>query len=215
MTHSCWILKISAAFVLSASVQGAVILNENFDELTPQLDATSAGAFSAIDGTNVNIVGPGLFPGLCAAPESGTCVDLEGSGGAGGPSSGVLQTNNAILLLPGVDYYLSFDLIGPPGGPDPSTTVNFGPYSQTFALGIGDTTDGIVNNALVTVSTQTLANLTFTNNSSNTGDVLDKVLITSAPVAAVPEPSNAILIGLALLSIHLLRRRRATVSDSQ
>ncbi len=43
----------------------------------------------------------------CApAPTSGSCVDLNGG------SQGTLQSVSAVTLQPGVNYYLSFDLIG-------------------------------------------------------------------------------------------------------
>jgi hypothetical protein len=106
------------------AAHAATILSENFNELTDQLSATSVGAFQAMGGTNVDIVGPGNgFAGLCASPESGSCVDMDGSGGA---SQGILQTVSAILLLPAIDYFLSFDLIGSQRGTTASTTVTLG-----------------------------------------------------------------------------------------
>jgi len=57
------------------------------------------------------------------APESGNVVDLDGTGGN---PQGVLQSNSAISLSPGVNYYLSFDLIGSQRGIDTSTTVTLG-----------------------------------------------------------------------------------------
>jgi hypothetical protein len=63
--------------VLTVSLHASPILTENFDELTPGLSLTSAGVFTAIGGTNIDVVGGGLFGGLCVAPESGNCVDME------------------------------------------------------------------------------------------------------------------------------------------
>jgi len=129
--------------------------------------------------------------------------------GTNGNPQGVLQTNTPITLSPGVDYYLSFDLIGSQRGTTASTTVTFGPYSQTFVLSSSDVTDGIVTNELVTVSSTTVTNLTFTSNTpGDVGDLLDNVLITTSPASsAVPEPSSIILIGSALLGLVLLARR--------
>src|SRR5579864_2923631 len=167
-----------ALCVLPASIQAATLLSENFDALTATLDVTSVGAFSAIGGTNVDIVGPGDgFGALCATPESGNCVDMDGTGGN---PQGILQSNTAFSLVPGTNYFLSFDLIGSGRGVTASTTVTFGPYSHTFNLTSGDVTSGIVSNALITVSSPTTANLTFTSNTpGNISDVLDNVLITS------------------------------------
>jgi len=193
-------LAILFVSVVALSVQctAATLLDENFDELSPTLSATSVGAFSAISGTNVDIVGGTLFGGLCVTPESGNCVDLDGSGGS---SQGILQTNTPIMLAPGVDYFLSFDLIGSQRGNTTSTTVSFGPYTETFMLASGDDTSGIVSNQLVTVSSATTANLTFTSNTpGDVGSLLDNVVVTSG-AATVPEPTGAILIcgGLAAL----------------
>ena len=47
-------------------------LNENFDELTAGAAVTSAGAFSTINGTNVDIVGPGFAPALSFLPRVAT-----------------------------------------------------------------------------------------------------------------------------------------------
>jgi hypothetical protein len=49
-------LAVAALCLVPASVQGATVLvSENFDELTTMLSVTSVGAFSTIDGTNVDI----------------------------------------------------------------------------------------------------------------------------------------------------------------
>jgi hypothetical protein len=73
--------------------------SENFDSLKPELSVVEAGAFQTLNGTNVDVVGAGLFGELCSAPESGNCVDM---GGTGGNAQGVLQTVNPIDLRPGV-----------------------------------------------------------------------------------------------------------------
>jgi hypothetical protein len=162
------------------------------------------GAFSAINGTNVDIVGGALFGSLCVAPTSGNCVDLDGTSGN---SQGILQTNTPIMLVPGVNYFLSFDLIGSQRGTTSSTTVSFGPYTQTFVLGSADVTSGIVTNQLVTVSSSTLANLTFTSNTpGNVGSLLDNVLVTSG-TTTVPEPTGATLICCGLAALACVRSR--------
>ena len=154
---------------------GTIILQENFDELTPALGVTSAGVFTAINGTNVDIVGGSLDGSLCVSPESGNCVDLDGTGG---DSQGDIESG-PITLNPGVQYTLSFDLIGSQRGVTTSTTVSFGPYSQTFVLASNDDTNGIVS-VPITVPSTTLTYLQFQSNTpGEVGALLDNVLITT------------------------------------
>jgi hypothetical protein len=195
-----------ALCVLPAAGHAATLLNENFDELTPQLTVTSVGLFSAIDGTNVDIVGGGLFGSLCVAPESGNCVDMNGSGGN---PQGILRSNSSFMLQPGVDYLLSFDLIGSQRGSAASTTVSFGPYTQTFNLASGDVTSGIVTDRLVTVTAPTTAFLTFTSNiPGDIGTLLDNVMITSGPPVSTPEPATLGLLAFGLAAAGLAGRKR-------
>jgi hypothetical protein len=196
-----------ALCALPASGYAATLLDENFDELTPALGVTSAGAFSAISGTNVDIVGGSLFGSLCTGPESGNCIDMDGTGGN---PQGILRSNSSFTLMPGVNYYLSFDLIGSQRGPMASTSVTFGPYSQTFALASSDDTSGVVSNMLITVSAPTTTYLTFTSNTpGDIGDVLDNVVLTSSsPTTGVPEPATFGLMALGLTGLGFAARRR-------
>lgn len=210
------LLTAAAAMTLGAFASSpshaAVLLSENFDELTPQLSATSVGDFHTIDGTNVDIVGGALFGSLCASPESGNCVDMDGTGGN---PVGVLQSNSSIALNPGTTYLLSFDLIGSQRGPTDSVTVTFGPYDQTFVLAGNDDSSGIVSNAAITVTSPTSSFLTFQSNDppgSNEGELLDNVVITSQSTA-VPEPASLSLLAGALLGFGLIRRRRNRMSE--
>jgi hypothetical protein len=196
--------------LLPASAFGSVILSENFDELTPGASATAVGQFVAISGTNVDIVGSvngSYFPTLCVAPESGNCIDMDGSNGN---PQGVLQS---AAMIPAGTYYLSFQLIGSQRGVTTSTTVTFGPYNQTFVLATGDTSSGIVSNVAVTLTSPSY--LTFTSNTSgNIGALLDNVLITTTPASTpspTPAPPTLLLIvagGLALAGYAWWSRRR-------
>jgi hypothetical protein len=202
-------LFLCALLVIPAVAHASTILSENFEGVTIGLGLTSAGQFTATGGTNIDVVGPGAppagsFAALCAAPESGNCLDMDGSGGS---SQGQIQSG-PITLNAGTTYFLSFDLIGSGRGLTTSTTVNFGPFSQTFVLPSGDVTDGIVVNVPITVGSTTITTLEFTSNTAgNIGAVLDNVLVTDS--AVTPEPSTlTTVLGPVLLMAGILLRRR-------
>jgi hypothetical protein len=170
------LLFCAVLLVIAAPAQ--VILQENFDELTPQLTVTSAGTFfNTINPTNVDIVGGDLFGYLCVPPESGNCLDLDGSDGL---SQGDL-VSTTFTLNPGILYTLSFDLIGSQRDVTTSTTVSLGSYySQTFVLDSGDITSGIVTTQFTVPSTTTNNYLEFKSNTpGNVGALLDNVSITA------------------------------------
>jgi hypothetical protein len=103
-------LAALAVFGLTAPIHASTLLSENFNELTAQLGATSVGAFSTINGTNIDIVGPSNgFGALCASPAGGNCIDLDGSGGN---PIGQLRSNTQFAAG---SYLLSFDLLGDAG----------------------------------------------------------------------------------------------------
>jgi hypothetical protein len=196
---------LSVLSLMTGVMHATTIFSENFDETTPALAVTTAGAFTAIGGTNVDIVGGALFGSLCAAPESGNCVDMSGSGGN---SAGNIELTNPLNLAAGT-YFLSFDLIGSGRGPTTSTTVDFGPYSQTFVLTSGDVTSGIVVNMPVTIAGG-LTQLEFIDNSgpTNIGALLDNISISTAAVTAVPEPGTLGLMATGLIGAAGIVRRR-------
>ena len=154
-----------------AYAPGTVLLSENFDELTPAFSQTWVGAFSAINGTNVDIYTPAGYANPCNGPESGHCVDVNGTNGN---PQGQLQSNQ--VFQPG-DYLLSFDLIGSERQTTASVTVTMGDYNHTFTLTPQDFTSGIVTNVPVTVTTPSHLLFTGDPNTGNIGLFLDNVVV--------------------------------------
>ncbi len=63
----CAVLIALPAFcAVPSSLHATTIFSENFNEVPVSLTLTTAGAFSAIDGTNIDVVGGGLCLALSA-----------------------------------------------------------------------------------------------------------------------------------------------------
>lgn len=201
------------------------IFSENFDELTPGAGQITVGALSTVGGTNVDVVGSlngSYFPGLCVAPESGNCVDLDGSIvlAPNANSQGQVQSNNGMTLAPNT-YTLSFDLIGSQRDYEFTTTpvttdteVEFGTigctstclyYAADINLTQFDDTDGIISVPIVVTTSTPNVYLTFTSLTSGyVGALLDNVQLAEN----TPEPSTLILLGSALAGLGALSRLR-------
>lgn len=211
-------LPVATAALLfaSTSLYAGTIFSENFDELTPQLGVTAVGQFTAINGTNVDIVSASNGWGsLVVAPESGNTIDL---GGSGGNPFGQLQSVG-IALTGGDTYTLSFDLVGSQRGLTTSTEVTLGTagdlnslYDTSFTLASNGAagTDGLVTFTFVAPSTETVY-LGFTDTSdsdtANIGSLLDNVSIASS-TSPVPEPSSLLMLGSGLVAFAGWSRRK-------
>jgi len=207
-------LRVASSVLLVAAVALLLIaptackadgISENFNAVTPALNASNIGSFFTVTGGAVDVVGGALFGSLCVAPASGNCLDMDGSTGAAGKISSALMS-----LAPGT-YTLSFDLLGSQRGSATSTTVSLGSlFNQTFNLSSSDVTSGIVNDT-ITVTSPTTAALVFSSNTQgNVGAILDNVTFAASSVVPTPEPATLSLLGIGLAGLIARRRRSST-----
>lgn len=206
-------LRVASSILLVAAVALLLIapsackadgISENFNAVTPALNASNIGSFFTVTGGAVDIVGGALFGSLCVAPTAVNCLDMDGSNGTAGKISSAIMT-----LAPGT-YTLAFDLIGSQRGIATSTTVTLGSlFNQTFNLSSSDVSSGVVNDT-ITVSAPTTAALVFASNTpGNMGALLDNVTFAPASVVATPEPATLSLLGIGLAGL-IARRRRSS-----
>ena len=198
----CTILKVAvlSLLLIAPVISKADSISENFNSLTPMLNATNIGAFTVTGGA-VDVVGGALYGNLCVAPESGNCVDLDGTTGAAG------QISSANLSLAPGFYNLRFNLIGSQRGNTTSTTVTLGSlFNETFVLSSADVTDGIVSTMIYNGAISTVPLIFTSNTPGNMGALLDDVSLTPATIVT-PEPTTMALVGSALFSLIIGRRR--------
>jgi hypothetical protein len=194
------LLLLSSLVVVPFSAKADVVLSDGFQTATPGLGVSVAGNFVTTGGTNVDVLGPGTgtnFGYLCGAGFS-KCVDL---GGTGGNPSGQLVSNTAFGAG---QYLLSFNLIGSGRGDGDSVEVIFGDYDHTFNLSANDLTSGVVTNQLVTLTNSSSLVLSFLDKDSGN----ESLILNSASVSSVPEPSSLFLLGSGLLTgVGVIKRR--------
>jgi hypothetical protein len=171
-----------------------VIFSDNFDTNAGQssvssglIDASTTGSFTVTAG-NIDVVGPNYFPNLCVTPESGSCVDLDGS------APGQI-TSTSIALAAG-NYTLAFEINGSQRGGNASATVSFGSvFNQIYNTASGDTYAVLSN---FTVNSPTSAQLVFTSSDpggSQQGALVDNVIVTyTGALSTVPEPGSFLLL---------------------
>ena len=201
-------LPSAAALTLGAFAtwpsHAAVLLSENFDELTPNWALPPSEPFIPSTARMSTLLA-GRFSAASARRQSReiALIWME-------PAAILLVSCNQTARLPSIPAPHCFDLIGSQRGPTDSVTVTFGPSDETFVLASNDNSSGIVSNAVVTVTAPTSSFLTFQSNDppgSVEGELLDNVLITSQSTA-VPEPASLSLLAGALLGFSVMRRRR-------
>ncbi len=187
------------------------IFSDNFDTNlgtpmvgTGPVDASTTGTFT-VTGGNVDMVGPNYFPNLCTtAPESGTCVDMDGSVPA--------EITSSLLTLNPGNYTLTFDIFGNERGSSASTTVTLGSFYNVAFTNEPSSFEDVVT-ANFTVTTATTGNIVFTSNDpsgDDEGNLIDNVALSFTPSVrnAAPEPASAGLLLAALPLAWLVRHNR-------
>ena len=194
-----------------ASQATTVYFSDNFDTNSGQgsissgpVDSSTPWTFDVTSG-NVDLVGPSFAGSLCTfSPESGSCVDMDGS------TPG--QITSTAITLPVGSYTLTFDITGNERTGTSVTTVTFGSYySNQFTL---NPTDLGGSGGLVTVNFSVVSpdvqSIVFTSNDPSgdaSGSLIDNVQLVGPTV--VPEPSTAVMLLAAVPLIWLARRRYA------
>jgi hypothetical protein len=187
----------------SAVGQASIIFSENFNSVPDGLNKTGTiGNFTVTTG-NVDVLGTNPtneFSTLCVSPETGNCIDLDGS------KTGAISSTS-ISVTPG-SYILAFDLNGSQRGSSTSTTVTFAGFTHTYVLASASTNAFSIP---LTITTAGTSKIVFTSNTSGSrGSLIDNVSLSNVTrTAGVPEPATGLLMlgGLALAVIT--RRRRS------
>ena len=199
---------LAAIGLLPAAASAGTVFSEDFSGATPGFGYTGAIAGTRFTASrDIDIVGVrnGSFFDCGALNPGGNCLDLVGGTGAGGSI-----TSTSFGLAAGTLYTLRFADAGLAGNTYSATVDGF---TQTFTS-IGS----VLNNSFsfTPLASTNAANLVFTSitspNTSN-GPTLANITLSSASVAAVPEPANwaMMIVGFGLIGTGLRYRRRGTV----
>jgi hypothetical protein len=195
------LLSLPFALALAASAMPAAILFQ--DDFNSSLGATTFNAdipnWTESNGS-IDYLKSGDFAITCLGG-SGGCLDMDGTTSDGGD-----LTSASFNLVAGLTYQVSYYFSGNQrGSAADSMTVSFGGVTNTHTAIASSApfTQFFIN---VTPLANTTTQLVFSHaGGDNFGLVLDDVVVAEG----VPEPSSAVLLGLGVTALALVRRRMA------
>ncbi len=227
---------VAALFLAVTPANATVVFSENFDGENGGASALNYNGFSQFTVTGaVDLINSGVYGPSCAGG-TGSCVDLDGT-----PGAGAIYTT-PISFGANERVEISFDLSGSQRSVDTDafyTSLDFGAGVDIAYFGYNlNGTDVVVPGGGISTSEtfwqdiagfdpMTLRSIYFVTNgggsvtvgfgttsSDNVGPVIDNILATVTAVSAVPEPGtwSLMIAGFGLAGLAMRRRRGTMVS---
>ncbi len=195
----CALAAVFAVSGMAASAATITGFTDGFEGEAPTGSVLNYNAFTNWDVTDgtVDLIKSGGFGITC---QSGSwCVDMDGSTS----DSGIFTTKNKFAAG---SYVLSFGLSGNQRGavPDTIAILSFGDLTESITLNSSDPWATYTRNVNLTSA----AKLSFENaGGDNFGIILDNVNVRTANTSVVPLPAGFWLMGIAIGSLALTRRK--------